>query len=359
MAKTKVIIEAIEKCESLEEYLEYIDTEQIDYDKSWKNELAALRLRCQVTLLHLSALTNIPYQSIKRLSSQAPIQSRNAAIKIIAVLSDSIDSAQALLNRYAFLPALYPKNEDDAIWIYLIHRYVTEQVPYEERYVQRDFDALKSIVDSLPTADTSVIPMTPQKTFVFNQELLSIQNARDFLEFFEKHRLQFRARNQKLIAFIKDAVKHNPNKSCRSATNLFDEKEYIYFRSKMRTIERGHTPDRSFLIFLGLKLNFCSQSLNLLLETAGLYRLNVKNRTESLIYFLLEEMSAIYPTALYDVESGKPLLDSSPPYFLKTQDQSETPLHLYFINHSCYDYVKMRLQPLPGDAMSHSKIFHH
>jgi hypothetical protein len=64
-------------------------------------------------------------------------------------------------------------------------------------------------------------------------------------------------------------------------------------------------PDRAFLIALGLRLNMNLDKLNhMLVDLAGMGPMCPKDRVESAIIFLLEELNCNFPSFFYSPDEG-------------------------------------------------------
>lgn len=350
--KTHIVRREIQNCESLDEFLQYMENENIEQDNTWQDAIKTLCRNQGITLTTLSCLTQIPYQTMKKLAKKIPSTNRTAVIRIIAVLASELDQARQMLNRYAHIPDFYPKNTDDAIWLYLIQYYIDNNIAAENREVAKDFEELKAYIYENNLEETRRDESSLNvKTAFLNQKLANINNKEMLIEFLNRFSLDSCIRNAQLLADIEKIIKNNPIPEKRSVAALFhmqaaplpQSDEYKYFSRCKRKISRNHIPDREFLIILALKLNLDTDSANQLLAKAGLYPLNVKNRLESMIFFFLEELNALYPAVLYNTTEREDAYQC-PDVSIDLNNGKSISLQTYFLKHDCYDYIKLRIQ---------------
>lgn len=307
--KTQTIIDAIERCESMDDYkkmfIHEIHEDQLFYS-DWEKHISTLLREHALTRADIARGLNVSRATATKFIESIPSKRKNV-VMIAMMLHMNLEETNELLVRWARFQKLYVKNPEDAIWIYLINnkKYDSPAAAFELLYGKYlDLAYKETPSDSYGHTNTRAL----------DSELMKIVKDDEFINWMSGHISEHKTCCDKLVHCL-DAFL---NESGEFINQWFGSNETMkrdkYYRIIRELKEKGRIPARDFLISLGLHLKLGTRKINELLEAAGMGGVLAKDQLEGLIMFFIEELYCSYPSMFS--EDADPtsffLLDAEP-----------------------------------------------
>lgn len=332
----------IGRCESQQEFEQLIQ-DNISQFKSWEDHMTSLMNKNDLTYSMISQKCDLPISTARRYVKEIPPK-RKYVIELAILFKFDVLQTNDLLTRWAKYEKLCAKNVEDAIWIFIINSQSCEKPEKEFNELKQRLEDLINEVDSYyrnkPSERKKVIPVG---TIIMEDKILSTHTLNEFEKEMSGMVDGFKTRNKRLLDYIDGLVRSYAG----NANKLFsqDKRFRDYHYQQLRNLENNESPNRMYLITLGLKLNCTTDGINELLSMAGMSPLCSKDRLESAIYFYLEELYCKCPDSLngyYNNDEDKFAYDLK-----NIQDDTEDDfgeLKDFFENEDCYNYIVNRLR---------------
>lgn len=205
-----------------------------------------------------------------------------------------------LLTRSAKYPALYVKNPEDAILIYLIRnkKEYRMSVAYEAEY--------RKIMEEREKEGAEDTVTRADNTREINMALSRVMRDQEFKQFMREYREVFLRKNKKLYEFLE---KYFELEDRRVNSLVEDNKLKNIYNNAFSNLKcKGIIPKRNLLIAMGIHLSMPMDDMNYMLELAGMEALCPKDRVESAVIFVLEDLYMNDPVLFSD--AGRKLTDS-------------------------------------------------
>lgn len=292
----------IGQCSNQEEYEALVQKNQFLY-QGWNDFIMPKIQEKGLKYSRIAAGCGVTRPSAKSFTTSIPAR-RSNVIMLAMMLGMTVEQTDEMLMRWAKFQRLYPKHPEDAIWIYLLRRggsmeprkvfddYYAYFIKAREKYIeeQRSDAALDTFLagKEIPVTDKNV-SMDPETDLEFQKMIDRLLPS--FMRGYEK----LMNRIDELMSTW-DEVDFRVRK--RKASEVFRGNESFLrkYRKVINDLRKNHElPSRMFLIALGIHLGQDSDSLNNLLEMAGMGPLCPKDRLEGSIAFYLEELYCEMP----------------------------------------------------------------
>lgn len=255
--------------------------------------------------------------SANRFKHEIPAK-RRSVIMLAAMLRMNVTQANELLMRWAKYQRLYPKNPEDAIWIYILRNggssrpkelfdryWAVYQELLREPASGRGEQATHLLAEELQNAKRRA-NVPPEQDAVFRDMMRQIIPAyesgyRKLAAYIDSQFVRLcDGQAGRLTPAEKELLRDNLKVTPRG---LFrDNKHYLStYYSRMRQLRSEHrVPERNFLISLGIRLAMSREQIDEMLELAGMASLCSKDKLESAITFYLEELFINFPSFFRD-----------------------------------------------------------
>ena len=277
--RTMAFRDILERCEDNENFLKLMEEHQ-DAMTVWADVFAYWMEEKNGTIAALAAYCKVTRNTARQWKQKIPTK-REQVVGIGMYWGFQLEQINRLLTRNAKYPALYVKNPEDAIFIYLIHNkkdYSMYEFYMEEyRKMQEEKEPEQKYLDG-----------TEEKTFELNAALLEVMGDQEFKKFLEEHMEVFEGRNRKLYKFLEEYFKLEE----RNINSLVDDEKLknAYNNAFSHLKRKGIVPRRNLLIAMGIHLTMPVEDINRMLELAGMEALCPKDRIESAVIFVLEDL---------------------------------------------------------------------
>ncbi len=326
---TLMMVNAIGKCETLDDFKEVFVNEIYEsssFYSDWKKHISTLLREHSLTAADISRRLGVSKASAGRFIDKIPSRRKNV-IMLAMIFGMNIDETNDFLVRWAKYQALYIKNPEDAIWMYMIN---TKKFEFPATAFETYYNGYLKLIPHANENPGSGI----KNTMYLNKELLEITNDKDFMEWMKDNIYIHKKCCNKLIDHL-DLLLSN-----ESINQWFSEDEALkrdkYYRKIRELREESRIPGRDFIIALGLHLRLGTDGINELLKAAGMGPLLAKDEIEGLVMFFIEELYCCYPSMFADGDDGVNffLIDDEP----NAMDENGQPLA--FPADTLAEYVK-------------------
>lgn len=220
-------------------------------------------------------------------------QNRESFIKLSFALCMDLPQTNRLLSVYGHYSELYAKDINDVITIYIIKKrqsdFENERYNYQslqywyEKYKEKMCKYRRKINDAYYN-DIS--------TRGFYEKIKLIKEDEEFEEFIDNNQLIFISTYSGLIdyldSFIQIRMKELEARSFHGLVELLGmDARYERILSNLR--KNGVLPKRKELIAFGIHLNMTLKDINILLKKANMMELYVRDKTDCILMYVLNE----------------------------------------------------------------------
>ena len=305
---TRILEDKLRSCANIREYQHLVQEHAAQYAGWNKHICGLLRDRCcreeksNAALAQACGIKDPSYVK-KQLKDAIPAE-RNQVIALAMVLKLNLDETNELLVKHARYHRLYSRNPDDAIWIYIIEKRCTG-VPielfeaYKKVYEEETDHFIRTSAPMHPLMGTRILQDNIRQCAAKSSRAAIQEPANDqfFREMVRQNLPDYIHAYHRLMDYLDKRMLMFPSANVMFADNKSFKNTYY---EKMRELRNEHKlPSRNFLIALGLRLAMTKKELNEMLDLASMGSLYAKDRLESAIIFLLEDLyrniPAVFP----------------------------------------------------------------
>ena len=276
---TKMFRDDLERCEDAEEFRE-IMTKHEPNMVLWSDIYETQRKEKNTTVLKMAEYCQVTRNTARQWKQKIPVK-REHVIGIGMYWDMNLQQINRLLTRYGKYPALYSKNPQDAIYIYLINN----------RKDFKDYDVYEDKYKTFFVRDQKEAErkdLQEPQTCLLDERLARVQTDQEFQKFMEENVEVFQRRNHEFYDFVSKYME----KQGLNANNLAEDKKIknIYNNAFSNFKKNGLIPKRSLLLALGIHLSMQVEDMNYMLELAGMEALCPKDRLEAAVIFAMEDL---------------------------------------------------------------------
>lgn len=316
MMDTQLLELRLTQCESKEEY-EALAREHAHLYVSWKEHVLELLAETGLTYRMIAEGCDVSIGTARNFVKKIPAR-RESVIMLAMMMGMGIEETNNLLTRWARFQKLYPRNPNDAIWLFLISRggsmhpsadFQKYYGIYEQMRQEYCGQEKNDIMDTQIVFEQLVdqhdsLPMEQEFRDLIRQVLPAFQDGyKKLLDYINSFFYDIElADNQRLgLGNGGKKKKLSPNECFQDDASWKD----AYYRKIHSLTQNQIMPSRAFLIALGLRLTMTAEQINHLLDLAGMGPLCPKDPLESMFVFLLEELNCMFPSYFYDHQVGQ------------------------------------------------------
>lgn len=308
----------VERCETEAELKELLEENQKSWE-SWSDVIRPILLDKGLQVEDLQRGCGVKRSTARDFLHKIPAK-REYVIMIALMAGLTHDETDRLLTRYAKYQRLYPRCAPDVIWIYLIGKGETHCPcvlfnAYYAVYERLHAEYLKNKSSSGPAGNT-VLAMDMVRQAAADSSCRQAEQDDEFAALMRKMMPQFEGAYNRLIQRIEG---YFTLETARTPNELYQGNHAAVLRyySNINRLKQEHRmPSRAFLLALGVRMGLTTDSLNDLLECAGMGPLCPKDRLECAMIFFLESaylnfpdlfscIAAMQPGDEYDVLSSR------------------------------------------------------
>lgn len=283
--ETVYIKDEISRCEDLEELKSRILPLLHTQREQWKEKMEEIKETNGYTKTKLSELCGVSRVTIDKWFKGSVPKNRETFLIIGMAANYDVDRMNAFLQRYGRYPALYSKNLDDCICIYVLNHYSGEERISKYQYIK---DRIKENLGGNETAELE--NLTTEK---FDRKLNDVQSEDELENFIIDNTAMFSYSYHKFYAYVKMCINANYP---RSAGSVYEMAEGQGWSSSLRQCvsairQNKWTPTRNKIISLGLHLSMDHDQIDDMLKLAYMEPLCARNIFESVIMYILDDAS--------------------------------------------------------------------
>lgn len=338
------------QCENQAEYEALVAEHQSLY-RNWQEFIEPKLKEKKLRYSHIAKGCGVSRPIATSFAIRIPVRRYNA-IMLAMMLGMDEEETNDLLVRHARFQKLYPKNPEDAIWIYLIRHGCTKEP-------KKTFDKYhacyeKLLQESLGKEHGDKLPVD---TFVAGREIPAggveaLQDPEQDLEFQTMIRRllpSFQKGYARVMDYIDrcleevdyltgDVRRIKPSEAFRNHPSF--RRKYSDVIKELRV--KHELPSRMFLVALGIHLGMDTDHINELLEMAYMGPLCPKDRLEGSVAFYLEELYCNQPSIFVP---GALRVDPIASELRDTFDEGDEDDDIFAAPVECLvDYIKRRLE---------------
>lgn len=338
------------QCENQAEYEALVAEHQSLY-RNWQEFIVPKITKKGLKYTRIAKGCGVSRPIASAFDTHIPVR-RSNVIMLAMMLGMDEEEINDLLVRYARFQKLYPKNPEDAIWIYLIRHGCTDE-PYKtfNRY-KACYERL--LQEHLGRAHTGEIQMD---TFYAGRAipggdmdvLRDPEKDQEFQTMILKLLPSFQVGYAKLMDYIERCLSEvdylTGNVRRIKPSEAF--RNHPTFRRKYRDVikelrVKHELPSRMFLVALGIHLGMDTDHINEMLEMAYMGPLCPKDRLEGSVAFYLEELYCNQPSIFVP---GMLQVDPMSSELRDSFDEDDEDDDIFAVPvESLPDYIKRRLE---------------
>jgi transposase len=308
--RTVVMLDELERCEDIDD-LQLILSKNSPYFTDWKAFINYMVSVNGYSYSQFAKKCGIGHNTIISWCEKGSLpRSRNQFIQLAFGLKMSLDEMNGFLQRYGKYPRLYPKNIEDAIFIFALNQGITYKAAIS---LQTHFHQIIESYSS--TKAEKKLPADNFETIILETKLLSLNDIKQFESFVAENVNAFMSSYEKLISYIDNYIEINTidfadTDSQNSLNSFLHSKlsnpalinQYNKVISQLRNYRI--VPKRNVLIVLGIYLDMSVTDVNQMLYMAGMEALCAKDKVECIIIYAIENAILNNP----DIEFSNALL---------------------------------------------------
>ena len=352
------------QCETEEEFNQLVAEHQ-RYYRAWGDVLRPMLLERGISVQDLAKGCGVGISTARDFLKKIPAR-RSYVIMIAIMMGLNRDQTNRLLTRFAQYQQLYPRSVEDVIWCYMIaggkhmHPKDLYQAYYAEyEKVRQSCGYPDREVDGKPGSTRLALQ---KMEFYMNQPHgITVQSDDNYRQMMAELLPEFKGANRRLLDKLKEYLdspslqqerKKRANDRESSGDSRFTANQLYqgnhagllrYYKRLSELKNKGKVPERKFLLSFAIRLGLTTDSINQLLECAGMAPLCPKDRLECAIIFYLEEAYLNFPSLfsqdtqqmegpgqnMWEYEDGRPVLQGQDGYLKQVlkilDDGDETP----------------------------------
>lgn len=280
---TQIFHAQIGNCEDMGEFSYVYEKNKAKFG-SWESFLQPYVQASGYTKKQIAEFCSVNEKTGRNLLKNIPAKRENVIVLGI-VLGMTHEEIDYMLMHEARFHKLYPKNSEDAIWIYLIEHQIWKQ----KEPVKVLYYAYKGRYDKL--YETYMHGTVQENSLKTQMALITLKDQEDFDNAMRAIIPSVADGYGKLICFIDQEMKKNGiSISEFDFQNNKEQVSQIYYREMRNIKNKKKIPSRIFLISLGIHMNLPVDKINQLLDYAGMMPLYSKDVLESRLLFYLENL---------------------------------------------------------------------
>lgn len=280
--KTQMFRRKVENCDNKEDLSNLLQ----DNEKSfitWETIFRELMHRCyNPPMYRLAQYCGVSEATAKTWKNKIPTKREYIiAIGMFCRLNQS--EINRLLKRYAKFSELYPKNPEDAIYIFLINnnRPFSEAKKYQSLFVNIIKNKEKRKLYEFSSKGTNYV----------KNELLKARTESEFESFMLGNIDEFKGAYIKVAEYIDAYMKAQGNVNINKLAKERNEKVgRLYNNAYTKLKNYAIVPKRSVLLAMAINIGMTAEDIDQLLELAGMEKLCPKDRLECLVIYILEDL---------------------------------------------------------------------
>ena len=279
----------IDRCENIADVLALLGGPD-GWNASWQDYFAGLLDGSGLHYSRFSALSGLSRNTIRswRLQGSVP-RSRDSFIKVGFGASLSPEAVGQMLSRYGGYCGLNPRDPFDAACIFCLRRRAENGTDY--RYADAEALYHRLLPKRPPSGDPAL------STTKLSAHLALIDTEAAFTVFFQEYGAELCARKLKLERFLRDFLTMRRLEATREGGgSLHSLCLPTRVEKQLSQLKRhGMIPRRRDLIALSLHLGMTLEETDTVLKYAGMEKLSVRDRLESVLIYALQQLALTHP----------------------------------------------------------------
>ena len=283
--ETVYIKDEISRCEDLDELKSRILPLLNSQREQWKEKIAEIKENNGYTKTKMAELCGVSRVTIDKWFKGSVPKNRETFLNIGMMANFDVEQMNIFLQRYGRYPALYSKNLDDCICIYVLQHFSGEERISKYQYIK---DKIK---ENLGENDS--VEMENLTTEKFDRQLSGVQSEDELENFIIENTAMFSYSYHKFYAYVKMCINANYPKSAGSVYEMAEGQGWSSsLRQAVSAIRQNKwTPTRNKIISLGLHMSMDHDQIDEMLRLAYMEPLCARNIIESVIMFILDDAS--------------------------------------------------------------------
>lgn len=280
--KTQIFRRRVENCDNKEDLFKLLQDNE-DAFITWKTIFQELMQRCYNPPMHrLAQYCGVSEGTAKTWKSKVPTK-RDYIIAIGMFCRLDLGEINRLLKRYAKFSELYPKNPEDAIYIFLINnnRPFIEAKKYQSLFIDIIQKKEKRRLYGFSSKGTNYV----------KNELLQARTESEFETFMLRNADEFKSAYIKVAEYLDAYLKAQGNANINKFAKQQNEKVgRLYNNAYTKLKNYAIVPKRSVLLAMAINIGMTPEDIDQLLELAGMEKLCPKDRLECMVIYILEDL---------------------------------------------------------------------
>ena len=280
--KTQMFRRRVENCDSKEDLFKLLQDNE-DAFITWKTIFQELMQRYyNPPTYRLAQYCGVSEGTAKTWKSKIPTK-REYVIAIGMFCRLNLGEINRLLKRYAKFSELYPKNPEDAIYIFLINnnRPFSEAKKYQVLFVDIIQNKEKRRLYGFSSKGTNYV----------KNELLQARTESEFETFMLRNADEFKSAYIRVAEYLDAYLKAQGNANINKLAKQRNEKVgRLYNNAYTKLKNYALVPQRSVLLAMAINIGMTPEDIDQLLELAGMEQLCPKDRLECMVIYILEDL---------------------------------------------------------------------
>lgn len=280
--KTQIFRQKVENCDNKEDLKKLLKNNE-DSFVTWGTIFRELMQRCyNPPMYRVAQYCGVSEATAKTWKDKIPTK-REYIIAIGMFCKLNLSEINRLLKRYAKFSELYPKNPEDAIYIFLINnnRPFSEAKKYQSLFVDIIQNKEKRKLYGFSSKGTNYV----------RNELLQAHTEIEFESFMIENIDEFKGAYIKVAEYIDAYLKARGDVNINKLAKEQSEKVgRIYNNAYTKLKNYAIVPKRSVLLAMAINIGMPTEDIDQLLELAGMEKLCPKDRLECLVIYILEDL---------------------------------------------------------------------
>lgn len=294
--ETVYIRDMIAKCEDLEELRENIFPMIKTQREQWIRKINEIIATSGYTKSKFAELCGVSRVALNKWCNGAIPKNRETFLRIGMTAGYNLEKMNQLLQRYGQYPALYSKNLEDCVCIFVVGKEFGERTIDQYNYI------LNKIKENIIRDDEANAENL--STAAFDEKLSNVKDEDALESFINENSAIFSMAYHKFYAYVKMQIMANFQDFGGSVSELAQGQGWSSsLRQCVSAIRQSKWyPTRNKIISLGIHLSMDHDQIDEMLELAHMEPLCAKNIFESVIMFILDDASL---NNLLDTESDE------------------------------------------------------
>lgn len=283
--KTVFIRDEISKCEDIEELKENIFPMIKTQREQWIRKINEILEQSGYTKSRFAQLCGVSRVALNKWCSGSIPKNRETFLRIGMAAGYDLEKINQLLQRYGQYPALYSKNLEDCVCIFVIGKDFGGETIDKYNYI------LNRIKENIIRDDDTTAENL--STALFDEKLSDVKDEDALEQFINENSAVFSMAYHKFYAYVKMHIMANYQ---GFGGTVFELAQGQGWSSSLRQCvsairQNKWYPTRNKIISIGLHLSMDHDQIDEMLELAHMEPLCAKNIFESVIMFILDDAS--------------------------------------------------------------------